>query len=394
MNRLPDLKTYLEHQDPSVIVWRKGTIDDPFIPRSDSLPVINNIITLLEVPSYADKVHITGFVEVPEEIYKKTESLQANEFIVNYAVGIIQFHPSQEGNTLVCSYHGRGVILWPASRVYAIARNNPDILVTLQDYVDQLVDYTKTIDQKIIQINKAISDAVNATNEANMATDNAIDATNDAILAAQTAYDAAATTVVIRKPSVDTYDDLALVYPDPENGWQVLLNSSGDIYRYDGVVSHQWQLIGNIVGDTIPYVSETSDGLLHMEDYQKFVVRSVPFIMKIIQTTGDQELTIQMPFDGVIDNVKAFCSVPASASPLEVSIEKISEADFVNGIWDNIFSQNITIPAGSKLGIGGIVAEDNKTVTAGDYYRINVLQVDTSIRGVTIQMNINTKYIN
>jgi hypothetical protein len=390
---MPELKTYLEHIDSSVIVWRKGTSEDPYIPRSDSLPVINNRITLLEVPSYTHKVQITGFVEVPEEVYKKTKALKENEFVVNYAVGIIQFHPSQEGNTLVCSYLGRGLILYPASRIYAIARNNPDVLVTLQDYVDQLVNYTKTINEKIIEINKAISDAIDAINNANVATDNANEAADHANQAAQAAYDAAATTVVIRKPAVDTYDDLETVYPEPENGWQVLINTTGDIYRYDGVVSHQWQLVGNIIGEAIPYVSENSDGLLHKEDYQNFILRRVLFKIPQIFKQGVQITTgfSQIPFDGEIIEVKADCVETGIGINTLIGIEKISKDDFPNGTWDNIFSENLSFEIGSTTATGGIIVEDFH-VSKGDYFRINVYQFDNNIKGITVSMDIKTKY--
>lgn len=384
---MAELQTYLEHNDPNMIIWRKGTPEDPYKPRSDSLPVINNQITLLEIPSYTDKVRIAGFVEVSQELFKKKTYLDEHEFLVNYANGNVQFHPSQEGRSLLCTYKGKGLIMYPASRIYAMVSKNPDIVVTLQDYVDGLKLYTENLDVMLLQINQAIENAVNATDQANQATDNAQAAATNANQAAQEAYQAAESTIVIRKDPVNAYDDLAIVYPNPENGWEVTIQTTGDFYRYDGVYSHTWQLVGNYLGGSIPYVSETSDGLLRQEKYRDFITRTIIFHFPQITNAGIQSTVVQFPFDGEIVNVSAFCLESGITAPLEISVEQISSADFdAGGSWSNIFSTNALIHPGEKKGTPPIIY--NPQVSKGDYFRIYTVQLDNSFRGITIQIEI------
>ncbi|MBW7474079.1 hypothetical protein K0T92_04940 [Paenibacillus oenotherae] len=388
---MPSLQTNLEYNDKSIIIWRKGTAEDPYKPRADSLPIINGLITLLEIPSETHKVQISGFTEVAHELYRKKVSLEENEFLVDYANGSIQFHPMHEGVTLVSNYLGKGKILYPASRIYAMVQRNPDIVITLQDYIDSLSTLSLELNLKLVEINNAISDAVQAATSANIAADNAAEAAFSAEQAAQTALDAAASTVVIRQDSVDEFDDLLTTYPSPENGWQVTLNTTGDVYRYDGVVSHQWINIGNLLGGTIPYVSENSDGLLHKEDYRNFVLRTVVFQFPRILSQGVQNALIKIPFDGIITKAYSSCSESGLSAPIELSIEKVAGAEFSNnGVWDNLLAQNLIIPAGMKESNLPVIGDIE--VNQGDYFRINVLQLDNNIRGVTVQIDINTKY--
>lgn len=387
---MADLKTHLEYIDPNITIWRRNTPDDPYKPRTDYLPVINGIVTLLEVPSERHKVQIPGFTEITKETYRKKASLAENEILVDYAMGIVQFNPVHEGKTFSFTYHGKGLVLIPASRVYAMVQHNPDIVITLQDYIDELKRYTKNLDEKLIELNNAISRTIQAIDNASVATDNANLAAQNANNAAEVAYEAADSVIVIWKDPVDTYDDLEVVYPNPENGWQVTINTTGDIYRYDGVFSHQWQLVGNFLGGSIPYVSEESDGLLTKEDYRVFVKRSIVFQFPKILYSGVQNALVQVPYDGVIIGAYGFCVESGVLSPFEASVERISESDFGSeGVWDNIFSQNIVIPAGQLRGTDPIVADTQ--VSKGDYFRVNVLALDNNIKGVTIQIDINTK---
>lgn len=390
--RVADLKTYLEYVDPNITLWRRGTPDDPYRPRTDSLPVINGIVTLLEIPSETHKVQVPGFTEISRETFKKKARLEKNEIYVDYSMGIVQFNPVHEGKTFTFTYHGKGLVLIPASRVYAMVQRSPDIVITLQDYIDELKKYTKNLDVKLIEINNTINNAIQAINNANLAADNANQAAQNANKAAETAYRAADSTLVIWKDPVDTFEDLEIVYPNPENGWQVTINTTGDIYRYDGVFSHQWQKVGNFLGGSIPYVSEESDGLLTKEDYRIFVKRNVIFQFPRILSLGIQNAIIQFPFDGEIMGVSSFCIESGVASYFEATVEKISQNDFLTGgVWDNIFSQNIIIPAGQLRGLDPVVADVN--VSKGDYFRVNVLSMDSNIKGVTIQIDIKTKYI-
>jgi len=388
---MPNLRTYLEYNNPLAIIYRTGSTDDPFVPRINSMPVINNLITLLEVPSEAHGVQIAGFTEITRDKYDRTLFIGENEFLVNYSIGNIQFNPIHDGKTFTCSFMSRGLIMYPASRIYTLARENPDIVVTLQDYIDSLNNYQNVINLKLDEINKAITRSIETTNDANAAIDNANIATKDAKDATNAALEAARTTYTIRKPPVDEYKDLATTYPKPENGWQVTLNTTGDIYRFNGY-SGQWELVGNLIGGAIPYASEVSDGIIKKEDYKNFVTRPAFFSVQKVLSQGVQPVGFfRMPSDGQILAVEAYCTEVGLVNSTEISIDRISRYDLENGgSWDNIFSKNLIISPRSPISTGGTIAD--KIAMKDDLFRVNISQYDDAVRGISIVMTINTTY--
>ncbi len=369
-------------------MWRDK---ESFVSRSDNLPVINGIVTLIEIPSYEQRVQVSGFTEVLMENFIKSKFIEPNEFVVDYSSGIVQFHPDNEGKTFAFIYYGKGVRLIAASRVYAMVQKNPDIVTTLQDYIDTLVQFNSDLTVKLTEINNAITLAQQATQDTNLATDNSVIATQNANEAAQTALDAASTTVVIRKPPVSKLEYLETTYPEPENGWQVIINDTGDFYRFDGVNSGQWELVGNIIGG-LTYVSETSDGILRKEDYGVFIERTAFFSLPKILSQGVQSIGFfKMPSDGEIMKVEAFCTEVGLNHETEISIDRISKDDLVTeGHWDNIFSQNLILNKNELLAIGGVVSDTD--AMKDDLFRINVSQFDGDIRGITITMTIKISY--
>ena len=65
------------------------------------------------------------------------------------------------------------------------------------------------------------------------------------------------------KEAVQTYDDLAITYPDPYAGWTVNVLDSGITYRFDG---EEW--VG-ISANAIPLATHELDGLMSKEDKAK-----------------------------------------------------------------------------------------------------------------------------
>ena len=65
------------------------------------------------------------------------------------------------------------------------------------------------------------------------------------------------------KEAVQTYDDLAITYPDPYAGWTVNVLDSGITYRFDG---EEW--VG-ISANAIPLATHELDGLMSKEDKTK-----------------------------------------------------------------------------------------------------------------------------
>lgn len=381
-----------QYNNPLLITWRRGTPEDPYKERMDSLPVINNQITLLEIPSQFHKVKIAGFTEIDQEVFdKRNTELQPNEILVNYSNGNIQFHPSHEAKTFLCTYFGRGLIMYPASRIYALIQRNPDVAKTLQEIIDEIHRRMEEYGSLLNQVREAISSARNATDSANRAADNAVLAKEGAINATTKALDAAASTIMVYKEPVPKFDDLKKTYPNPENGWRVMIASTGDIYRFDGVKDNDWKLIDNYSGTSLPYASEISNGLLKKDDFKNFIHRHVIFSIPHIPTMGVQNYIIQFPFDGQIEKVTAVCTKSGMISPTEIQVEKISSVGFdSNGQWESIFYQNITFPPNELKGKAPTVKTGQ--VTGNDYFRINLVQLDNNIKGVTVQLDIKIKY--
>ncbi|MEC0210251.1 hypothetical protein P4H70_15035 [Paenibacillus ehimensis] len=374
------------------MIWRKGTPEDPYKEKMESFPVVNNQITLLEIPSPTHKVRIAGFTEIDQEVFdRRRTELQPNEILVNYSIGNIQFHPSHEGKTFLCTYFSRGLVMLPSSRVYTMVQRNPDIVKTLQEIIDEIHHRLGEYSSLLTEVREAISNARNATDNANRAADNAVLAKEGAIDATNKALDAAASTIMIYKEPVPKFDDLKKIYSNPENGWRVMIESTGDIYRFDGVKDNDWKLIDNYSGTSLPYASETSNGLLKKEDFSNFIHRYVIFSIPHIPNMGVQNYTQQFPFDGQVEKVTAICTKSGMLSPTEIQVEKIDESKYdPNAQWNSIFYQNIIFQPNEFK--GSIPTLKTSQINKGDYLRINLIQLDNNIKGLTVQLDIKTKY--
>ena len=65
------------------------------------------------------------------------------------------------------------------------------------------------------------------------------------------------------KEAVDTFDDIATTYPEPDEGWTVSVNDTDTVYRYNGTA---W--VG-ISANTIPKATSSVDGKMSKEDKAK-----------------------------------------------------------------------------------------------------------------------------
>ena len=66
------------------------------------------------------------------------------------------------------------------------------------------------------------------------------------------------------KEAVETYDDIATIYPNPEDGWTVNTKDNNITYRYNG---SEWVAIS---ANAIPKATNEVDGLLSKEDHAKY----------------------------------------------------------------------------------------------------------------------------
>lgn len=135
---------YLEYNDPLLITWR-----DSYIDKSDTQKIVNNRIVLSEIPDPFTHVTISGYTE----IYNGNPT--SNQFIVNYQNGIITFNSTEEGKTVTATYKGRGIIQYPAERIY-VHSTNPDITQNIQQMIDD--------GQQAIQVYTDIGNAINTAN--------------------------------------------------------------------------------------------------------------------------------------------------------------------------------------------------------------------------------------
>jgi hypothetical protein len=146
-----------QFNNPIRIVWRKGDDLDPYILKEESLKVIQNKIVLDEIPDEFYGVRITGFHEVFD-----VEDISSESFLVNYQNGIVTFDKSQEGVTLVVEYKGRGILQYPAERIYSY-NETTQAIETLQEMLDKGKDGIDALDS----VNDAVNNAQTATSEAN-----------------------------------------------------------------------------------------------------------------------------------------------------------------------------------------------------------------------------------
>lgn len=125
--------------DSLIITWHTDSEGKKVsvLRENEQQKIVNGKITLSEIPDEFYGVTISGYNEV-----KYGKIINETDFKVNYALGEVAFHPSQEGKTItINSYYGRGCIYYPSSRIYYTTNINGDIESTLQDYINSVSKY-------------------------------------------------------------------------------------------------------------------------------------------------------------------------------------------------------------------------------------------------------------
>ncbi|WP_063563067.1 hypothetical protein [Paenibacillus sp. O199] len=384
---MPELYTHLQYNDPVTIISRSGTPLDPYVDRADSLPVINGMITLLEIPSPTDRVNIAGFVEIDQEVFENRPYLEQHEFLVHYGMGVIQFNLSQEGKAHLCRYKGRGLIMYPASRIYAMVSRNPDVVVTLQDYIDQIQDKINENQIALSRIEEAIKQSQAQTDLSKIATDKANQAAEDATQSAIKAKDAYNTTRLVFKEPVADMNELRATYPLPQIGWTTQTYKDGKRYRYDG---NHWIEI-DVFGSNLQPVNEFKDGLMSVAEHLKLKDMPLELQDRVIVLCKDsyvfQEPTgilAPFPFTGEIVSVEAICA-SSGETESEISIERTR--DFKT--WLNVLDKNIKFNP-HEMKDNKQTTIKNKQVLAGDIFRANVIKAGLNIQSLTISVTIRT----
>ncbi|ASA22779.1 hypothetical protein [Paenibacillus donghaensis] len=381
---MADVQKYLEYNDPLTIIVRSGSPTDPYKDRADSLPVINNMITLLEIPSKADRVTIAGMTEIDQEVFENRPHLSPTEFLVNYSIGAVQVHSSLEGTAQLCRFKGKGLIMYPASRIYALTNRNPDVVVTLQDYIEEIqVKLNETYDG-IARLEQTILQSVEATNNAILATDNANKATQDAQSAAELARSAYDTTRLVFKEPVATLQNIPSKYPSPLVGWTVQTYKDGKRYRFDG---SRWIEI-DVFGSNLQVVNEFKDGLMSVLDYQKLKSFPVDLKEQVIAFSlpdavqGVIENFIPFPFSGEITELSGYC---ATSGEMVTSLSLERTRDLKN--WSEVTDRRLQFEPNQNFDDKKVTFKSS-IVSKGDIFRINLNQQGLGIYNITVLLKI------
>ena len=387
---------FFQYDDSSLYIWRSGDENDPFVDQSDTVKVINNRGILVEIPDRKTKVKsyllpvnhsfteaqlkslsfleeeptIEKLYEIDTKIYNAPKTPAKNQFIVNYATGILTFHPSLNARDVVCVYKGVGRILLTAERVW-LHSPNPWTVDTLQGFVDLiftkeaelnnkftefslLVDnktseilnkvdlFTQFLqdkteeyehyidgwiaraDEKIDEVDETLDEARLVISASRIATENCIEATQESI-------ETTLNSRLVWQPDIPSYLYVNEIYPFPELGWTTICADNGDVIRFNGSA---WVKIGNIVG-AVPLATNTRNGLMSSIDKFKLdgikpgaepnlkgnelkeaiptelKIKSIIFTIPNEVRTGDVGYILQAPFEGRITRVTAYSQSPS-----------------------------------------------------------------------------------
>ncbi|WP_107951035.1 hypothetical protein [Lysinibacillus parviboronicapiens] len=373
---------YLEFNNPIHIVWRKGTPNDPFIDRLDIARVVNQRVFLLEIPDEMFKVRIAGMFEINYEAFIK-HNLDKNEFYVDYTNGFVYVHESKEAETLSIIYKGRGLILYPSTRIIhydgtTATESLHEIIEKSKAQVQELIDRTDTYEEYLKRLVIAINNSNNATDQALIATQQAKDAT-------ELVKDAYETTVLIYQPFVNTYNDIAKKFPYPEVGWTTQVFDTGIRYRWNG---KDWIPI-DALGGNIPLASELLNGLMSKEHYMKlkgiteFVnEKTIVFIIPKDILEGVQDPHVVFDYEGEIVEVKASVT-SKGAQPTPVKIQK--SANFTD--WHDITDNPVVIGENHYLD-DKTHALTERNVKKGDIFRLTIPSFSVDAQNLSVNVKI------
>lgn len=462
----------LKYFDSIRMLLRKGTAEDPYVLKTENVTIINNKASLDEVPDSFYHVVIDGYSEIYKDTFDEVKMIASNQFYVDYQNGMLYFNESENGKSLTAIYKGRGVIQYPAERIW-VHGDNPWAVDNLQQFIDFIFSKIKEINDKVVEfttfvnnkytefvnyvnayivkadakidemditidnaqvateeantatinaknatieainattdLTKIKEDAVTATNNAIVATGDAIEATNDAIEETTAMHVDRLNTRYIYQEPVETFADITIQYPSPEVGWRVMTKNNGNVYRFSGT---GWTYVENLTGG-VPLANLTEDGLMSAKMFEKlskiedeaqknftgenaklvlpsyFRYKTFVFILSGELNAGVQNVILQVPSNGIIKGISAFCQI-AGAEDTLIQIDKISQSDFQNNIdsWSPLFypESPIIFEYAQKVSTIPMLIDNN--VMANDYLRARILHFGAGIQDITIQINV------
>jgi hypothetical protein len=274
--------------------------------------------------------------------------------------------------------------MYPATRIYALTNRNPDVVVTLQDYIEEIqLKLNETYDG-IARLESTILKSVEATEKAILATDNANRATESAENAAKLAQSAYDTTRLVFKEPVATLQDIPPKYPTPLVGWTIQTYKDGKRYRFDG---SRWIEI-DIFGSNLQVVNEYKDGLMSIAEHMK--LKSFPIELKerVIAFSlpdavqGIIENFIVFPFKGEISELSGYC---ATSGEMVTTLSLERTRDLKN--WTEVTDRRLQFEPNQNFDDKKVTFR-NLNVEKGDIFRINLNQQGLGINNLTVTLKI------
>lgn len=131
--------------DPTYLYKREGTENDPYIPLIDKNHVRNRMIVLKEIPHYKEKVSVEIDGIKLNEVSHDENPLKDNEYSVDYTVGNVAFHESQNGKLATMRYLGTGYVNFPASRILMTGQTD-DPIESLEQVFDRVEEGVEVLD--------------------------------------------------------------------------------------------------------------------------------------------------------------------------------------------------------------------------------------------------------
>jgi hypothetical protein len=157
---------FTNYSDPLYIDWHidSDTGQKISIARTGESNVVTNSRFILSyVPDELTRVTLTYGSTPMTEIKSAATISSITEFKVDYTSGWVYVYSSLEGATIVANYYSRGIIFYPASRIWYIKNNDGTIYQTLQDSIMTVISGSTTYNPPSISNNSTASTTVTVT---------------------------------------------------------------------------------------------------------------------------------------------------------------------------------------------------------------------------------------
>ena len=151
----------IQRQDPLYIVYNCDSNGNKIsLPiTNEQQQVVTGQFTLVQVPD--PNYHVTFPNDITMyEIDIKQQITSNKQYKVDYNYGIVYVHSDLEADIVYVNYRGKGVIKYPATRIYDTSENVPvDTAKSLQHYIDRIKElkFEEFDPTKIYKINKIVA---------------------------------------------------------------------------------------------------------------------------------------------------------------------------------------------------------------------------------------------